>query len=272
MMMTMPVDVFCEIAHHLEPDDLLRMSRTTKALRELLLSKGSKPIWRAAEEAVGLPECPTDLSSPQYASFVFDTFCMHCFDARAHFDMHAITLRVRLCKTCKKSSLVCDKDYFHFAVTIQESASLKELNVLSLLLTGSEYKKKINNLTSAKPRPAMRYKPHLQAVLEKYMSYDRDSDEQKRYHICQLDSWLEDLNETKAQEITMQEEFVKLKELGYVYEDLRDNLDEKGWKWDKLIEQPRALTDRIWDNIRPELEKTIHLRREKKARLCSSRE
>ncbi|KAH8118218.1 hypothetical protein DFH11DRAFT_1573061 [Phellopilus nigrolimitatus] len=75
MMMSMPIDVFCEVAHYLGPDDLLHMSRSAKVLRELLMSKSSKPIWRSAEEAAGLPECPPDLNSPQYASFIYDTFC-----------------------------------------------------------------------------------------------------------------------------------------------------------------------------------------------------
>ncbi|KAH8118056.1 hypothetical protein DFH11DRAFT_1851021 [Phellopilus nigrolimitatus] len=68
-------DIFFEIAHYLGPDDLLRMSRSSKAIRGLLMSKNSKPIWRAAEKAVELPKCPSDLSSPQYASFVFDKYC-----------------------------------------------------------------------------------------------------------------------------------------------------------------------------------------------------
>ncbi|THH03238.1 hypothetical protein EW145_g6415 [Phellinidium pouzarii] len=78
MMMSMPIDVFFEIAHYIGPDDLLRLSRSSKALRDLLMSKASRMIWRAAEKLVGLPECPMDLSSPQYASFIFDTFCTDC--------------------------------------------------------------------------------------------------------------------------------------------------------------------------------------------------
>ncbi|KAH8116084.1 hypothetical protein DFH11DRAFT_1506935 [Phellopilus nigrolimitatus] len=76
LIMTMPVDVFCEIACQMTPADLLSMARSSKSLRELLMSKSSKQIWRAAEDAVGLPECPPDLSSPQYASLIFDKFCM----------------------------------------------------------------------------------------------------------------------------------------------------------------------------------------------------
>lgn len=40
------------------------------------MSKEAKLIWRAAEEAGGLPECPSDMSSPQLASFLYDLLCM----------------------------------------------------------------------------------------------------------------------------------------------------------------------------------------------------
>lgn len=50
------------------------------------MSKEARPIWRAAEKAVGLPKCPPDMSSPRLACFLFDSVCM-----------------VRLCQTTKLS-------------------------------------------------------------------------------------------------------------------------------------------------------------------------
>ena len=58
-----------QIAHHLTPQELLSLARATKRLRTLLMSKESKQIWRAAEIAVGLPECP-DINSPHLATFL----------------------------------------------------------------------------------------------------------------------------------------------------------------------------------------------------------
>jgi len=58
--------------------------------------------------------------------------------------------------------------------------------------------------------------------------------------------------------------FKKLQELGYSDRYFRQTyLDESSWKWRSLINQPRPLTDRVWSTIRPQLEKTIQLRREK---------
>ena len=97
LIMSMPVDVFDivsfqfmlfsqhglrhsrlthqKIASHLGPIDLLRMSRASKTLRSFLLSKSSKSVWAAAEAALGLPACPSDLSNPNYASLLFESFC-----------------------------------------------------------------------------------------------------------------------------------------------------------------------------------------------------
>ncbi|KAH8116086.1 hypothetical protein DFH11DRAFT_1584081 [Phellopilus nigrolimitatus] len=107
-MMSIPVDVFCEIAHYLSPRDILNMARSSKSLRMLLMSKSSMHIWRAAENAIGLPERPSDLSSPQYATLVFDKYCMDCGSAGARASSFWSVLRLRLCTECdsKKSDKI----------------------------------------------------------------------------------------------------------------------------------------------------------------------
>ena len=66
-----------QIAPHLYPLDVIHLSRTSKPLRSLLMSKNSRPIWTTAlSNVVDLPPCPTDMSEPLYAALVFDH---HCF-------------------------------------------------------------------------------------------------------------------------------------------------------------------------------------------------
>ena len=60
-----------KIAGHLSPDDLLRLARTTKRIRDILMSKYSKHIWVAARKTLGVPDCPPDLSEPHYADLLF---------------------------------------------------------------------------------------------------------------------------------------------------------------------------------------------------------
>ena len=91
----MPVDIICDVRHmpvrlathtehpfiaqiaaHLTPLDLLHLARSTKAFNRLLMSRESKPIWRAARNSVrDLPDCPPDLSEPEYARLLFETEC-----------------------------------------------------------------------------------------------------------------------------------------------------------------------------------------------------
>ena len=63
----------------MHPYDLLRLARTTKAFRRLLLSRSSITIWRESLALVpDLPECPADLTEPAYTNLVFDPHCHVC--------------------------------------------------------------------------------------------------------------------------------------------------------------------------------------------------
>ncbi|TRM59993.1 hypothetical protein BD626DRAFT_506124 [Schizophyllum amplum] len=113
----LPLDMIYEISTHLHPADLLGVSRLNKTLRQMLLQKSSRWLWRASFErysetalgrsgymlagpwhggpgiaygggpanayggpgtASGCPKTPDDLSEPEYARFLFDDLCMNC--------------------------------------------------------------------------------------------------------------------------------------------------------------------------------------------------
>ncbi|KAF9481490.1 hypothetical protein BDN70DRAFT_803339 [Pholiota conissans] len=75
-----PVDVLFEIFGLLEPRDLLHIARTTKSLRSLLMSRSSVTVWKSARSNIfGLPDCPDDLSEPQYAALMFVKRCTVSF-------------------------------------------------------------------------------------------------------------------------------------------------------------------------------------------------
>lgn len=58
------------------PLDVLRLTRTTKQFRQLLMHRSSVSIWIAARKNVpDLPDCPPYMSEPQFANLVFDTHC-----------------------------------------------------------------------------------------------------------------------------------------------------------------------------------------------------
>ncbi|KAF9480601.1 hypothetical protein BDN70DRAFT_603950 [Pholiota conissans] len=101
---SMPLDVLLEIFSHLYPIQLLRLSRTTKALRKILLHRSSTYVWKAALGFVeGFPARPKELSLPFWTSLIFDYHCQVCL---ASYAMPCdFILRVRYCGTCAKDFL-----------------------------------------------------------------------------------------------------------------------------------------------------------------------
>ncbi|KAL5526514.1 hypothetical protein ACEPAF_8238 [Sanghuangporus sanghuang] len=81
-----------------------------------------------------------------------------------------------------------------------------------------------------------------------------------------LDKWLVEWQARQPGMVSSQKEMLRheatrrLKSLGYSDVQLNNKNDEPGWKWDELIEKPRALTDRSWNVLLPQLRDTIFLR------------
>ncbi|KIK63481.1 hypothetical protein GYMLUDRAFT_119253, partial [Collybiopsis luxurians FD-317 M1] len=85
---------------YLEPGDLLRLARTSKDLRGILMSKSSEDIWRTARGNVkGLPPRPEDLNEPQYARLLEDAYCYTC-QHKGRCDNVLWKFRARVCKSC----------------------------------------------------------------------------------------------------------------------------------------------------------------------------
>ncbi|RXW18582.1 hypothetical protein EST38_g7278 [Candolleomyces aberdarensis] len=75
----MPLDVLHEIFGHLHPYDLLRLTRTTKDFRRILLHRSSLSTWKATfEDVPNLPECPPEMSEPAWANLAFSPHCHFC--------------------------------------------------------------------------------------------------------------------------------------------------------------------------------------------------
>ena len=68
-------DILVQICSYLRPLDLLTMARSCKLLRDFFMSKASAPAWVASRRAIELPDCPSDLSEPQYADLLFSKGC-----------------------------------------------------------------------------------------------------------------------------------------------------------------------------------------------------
>ncbi|KAI0082828.1 hypothetical protein K474DRAFT_32293 [Panus rudis PR-1116 ss-1] len=128
----MPCDILFEIFGHLQPLDLLRLARSTKSFRNLLMSRTSAFIWKEARNNVehDFPECPEDMSEPRYASFVFENFCEHC---PARVPVPDFYNRNRCCEECVGSGVYAPAYCFtsrHSPISVQDwEITLRDLPI-----------------------------------------------------------------------------------------------------------------------------------------------
>ncbi|KAF4614986.1 hypothetical protein D9613_003359 [Agrocybe pediades] len=134
-LLDMPMDILVEIFGHLNPLDLLHLTRTTKAFREFLLVKNadSHAIWKESIANVpGLPPCPEDMSEPRYTHLAFVNICHKC-DKKATSVQVFWYLRLRLCKQCAEQ----DFEYRYWDLELIEQLPFQPL--LDLLPYDSDF-------------------------------------------------------------------------------------------------------------------------------------
>ncbi|KAI0310593.1 hypothetical protein OF83DRAFT_849260 [Amylostereum chailletii] len=152
---SMPLDILYEIFGHLAPSDLVRLSRVTKAFRQLLVSKQSVFLWKQAfEDLVGTPPSPPDISELEWANLLFGgSFCQNCGAKSVHKILFA--LRRRLCNSC---------------ITTKKVATLSK--------SEDPFSKNVRLVKSGNISIPPRYGPYLspynvRRVLPTYISYER---------------------------------------------------------------------------------------------------
>ncbi|KAG8988272.1 hypothetical protein FRB90_002853, partial [Tulasnella sp. 427] len=108
--MTLPVDIFAEVCQYLKPIDLLQLARASHRLREILVSAEAKSIWRTSRSLIeGLPDCPIDLTEPEYAALIFEIGCQGpCCYAKTRKTYYK--LRLRMCARCIDARLYSEAD------------------------------------------------------------------------------------------------------------------------------------------------------------------
>ncbi|TFY72150.1 hypothetical protein EVG20_g833 [Dentipellis fragilis] len=109
----LPLDVLYEIFCLLSPGDLLRLARTTKNLRALLMSRKSSFIWKAAfGNTPGpdpIPEPFEGMCEPNWAHLLFgESVCDKC--GEENVDVVTFRFKRRLCKACLKKGTCKHED------------------------------------------------------------------------------------------------------------------------------------------------------------------
>ncbi|CAA7260703.1 unnamed protein product [Cyclocybe aegerita] len=123
---SMPLDILFEIFARVNLADLLTLARTSNELRKTLMGRSSVTVWtRVRATMPGLPECPDDLSEPQYAELLTGNQCNGC--GKVETQVRVIwAIRVKYCYECLHKS-------FKHTLVGEYSQELKDLVPIVML-------------------------------------------------------------------------------------------------------------------------------------------
>ncbi|THU81852.1 hypothetical protein K435DRAFT_872896 [Dendrothele bispora CBS 962.96] len=265
-----PLDVIFEIFSYLEPLDILRLSRTSRDLRNLLTTRSSECVWRSARLNIeGLPPLPPDLNEIRYANLMFDTTCQVCGRTCNNIYWEC---RIRCCKKCIPNPLgLLPIDELHL------NNSPMILSVIDIpIIMGYVPKVYIRRrkqpvaLPSAFLSLSNDYSQNVKVPNEKgdqiiddeklaawKLTMKTKQNEHQNYtRLCE--NWQRDqrinrfheLRELRAQRRTQIQ--ARLTELGYD-PDLKRAMLFANHEVVILVEQSKLLTDREWSRIGPKL-------------------
>ncbi|KAF8512177.1 hypothetical protein JB92DRAFT_2929793 [Gautieria morchelliformis] len=276
-LLDMPVDIFCEITAHLEPLDVLRLARSTRDFNSMLMSRSSRPIWRAARAAYpDLPPCPPDLSEPAYARLLFEKDCHACLAPRT-FKVDWV-LRSRLCHRCRPNLIIRGNVLLKAYPDLTEEL-LHCIPCRNNLWAGSRRRRMESFYGGSVEALLARYRAAVPQGLpedeaetrrEEFIQRQKESVLLISEHAEKVNEWIENGRLSKMQQGDMavnrrQAELHKrLMELGYEEADFPMSSEPD---WYQIMNQPRDLTPQIWAKARPKLEACIQRAKEERAKI-----
>ncbi|KAM5540120.1 hypothetical protein V8D89_006260 [Ganoderma adspersum] len=203
-----------------------------------------------------------------------DVFFELCGVERAKWVDYAI--RLRLCKACykaniRKGSSILGKRQMHLFRTLPLFPCETRLD-----------NEKAQTFASPENRTAENkyYASYVNTLLDEYTSLERKDPEAAKLamqetleevalaqlHAVVVMTWtkrnylLKALADMQVMMDRKSKIIERLKGLGYTADDFPEGEDA----WKRLVRQPKPLTDRIWNNIRPKLEEQIALEKERR--------
>ncbi|KLO04422.1 hypothetical protein SCHPADRAFT_1003308 [Schizopora paradoxa] len=272
LLLTMPNEILAEIAKHLSPEDLLRLARTSRLWRCILMSKTSKFIWEGAFAELKMPKCPADMNEPQIVDLLFGKGCTSCLAPRTCKETFFV-FRARLCKRCKEE-LCFETSELEKMIPLSASISVEDVSSMlprAWVVTGRKMEEYALRSEYDSIMRVLQEYPHGSEERNVYIAEKKESARAIIESAAEMKRWFEDHEREKMIEhhkaIVMRRITItnKLKELGYTEEDLDSRFDERGWKWNSLLDISSPLTEKSWRLVFPQLSNTIELRRALKA-------
>ncbi|KAJ7047118.1 hypothetical protein C8F04DRAFT_1062745 [Mycena alexandri] len=260
MLPEMPLDILFEIFSHLEPPDVLRLSRTTKDLRLLLMSHSAISIWKSAFlNDPDLPELPEGLNEPQYANLAFSPHCHSCFVDGEHSILWAFNLRL-----CQKCAVERFDEIHKVFKKLPGHSMMQNLNLLRCgtanLPTGiarvvysheeaAEINEQLIQLKKGDASKLEEFVAKRKEVVEAIQSLAAKAVISGQLRLARKQRLLQEARERRKDEICK-----RLSDLGYGDEVqfLKDTRPE-ALSEHTLIKSDTVLTGRVWENAKPKL-------------------
>ncbi|KAG6840740.1 hypothetical protein C0991_004649 [Blastosporella zonata] len=283
----LPMDIIFEIFSHLHPLDILHLTRTTKDLRQLLLGRSGRLIWKAAFKNVPkLPQCPAEMTLPAWANLVFDLHCHEC--GKSHYkNVVDFILRIRLCGSCAKASLVSEK---HLNKDLAQNKFILRCVPFTKWNNGD-----IKSCLVAAKAEFLKQLVNLKDTRQEFVNKSREDVKARIKHGEKCQVWLDE--ESSEKEAAVEEVRVarknaiieRLREAGYSeevdYMTSRDYSATMNSMFDHdlvpfarhpVVRVARPLTDQVWSNIKTKMIEhmvrvNIRMLRQRRLRLEESR-
>ncbi|KAF8901926.1 hypothetical protein CPB84DRAFT_912189 [Gymnopilus junonius] len=243
----------------LEIRDVINLSRLNRPFRDTLLSPSAASVWRSLRKPLDMPDPLGDISEVGWAELLFGNTCQDC--GARNVTKPDLCIRRRLCRSCKNKSLIEEPDLVDI-FEIQDVKSIRECVPSTRLNKADEYR--------------YYYKPEVKAVVQKLNAFQKDMTTEdpeviQNYHafreerqkiVLSVLSGRKKCAKWQNQYIMLQQAskdqliaqrrdaiFERLRQLGYADADIERQSDSPE------VKQPKQLNERIWQNIRPVLEK-----------------
>ncbi|KAJ3722695.1 hypothetical protein DFJ43DRAFT_1042093 [Lentinula guzmanii] len=243
-----PLDVMLEIYGYLEPIDILRLSRTSKDLRAFLMIRSNAIVWSTARSNVpDLPPLPFDLSEPQYANLAFDSYCHNRLYSRSN--LHSVWKR----------------SYASTFIVFKEIAQyIPYVNVVPWKgpWDGEDKVYFPPNVRSLRHEYRRVRKGEME--LEDWVMQKKKAYEEIMKHTAACSDWQISSKNKRSEELKHARSrrkiaiYDKLRALGWGNEV--DKLEAEGSSLlsaHRAVRQTKDLTDKAWNNMRPQLIKLL---------------
>ncbi|KAJ8520540.1 hypothetical protein ONZ45_g2674 [Pleurotus djamor] len=260
----LPLEILFEIFGFLTPLDVLRLARTNKDLRSVLMKRSAITPWKTVFKNVpDTPSKPETVSEPAWANFLFTNTCYQCLSPRPPFTFAAHQLRY------------CKRAYFDPESTYDFQQAMHEwrLKPSSFRMESIAFEYKFPLSSKAYKLTTVWLRAEFNEFKKGYAEVHHDPAKRKDF----LDKRCEHFAELARIELAYTAWALKKQNaLEAEIQDIRrgrlkkikQKLSEAGWASDletlsyshreaflqlPSVKEARPLTDQMWNKIKPEI-------------------